>query len=614
MLFSVSVTAQNYDKFSCAELNDKAMAIYLTNPDLALQLLKKAEIKTEDSKDEHLKGLTINNLAILKRMKGDYLQSKKLSEKATLLSNSPNTKASIANNLGSCNRALGAYKVAIKHYLEALKYYEGQNKIKEQATVNNNIGLVFVDLQQFEKAKKYNNNALELFIKLKDKKGLSESYNNIAIVLANQDSLEKSILFFRKSLKIEESLKDKKGIAESLNNVGGVHYYLGKIDSALFYFKKSAEIETGLKNFSGVAESYNNIAQVYIENKNLESAKQYIDSAYNYSKKSKVTADILASLDNYIQYNEANKSFFEANKIIKKYHVIKDSVLKISNLKDINELETKYQTAKKEKLILEKEAENKIKTTWLIIISLLTLFIGLIGFLIYRQQKLKNKQQQQEFQLKSAIAQIETQNQLHEQRLSISRDLHDNIGAQLTFVISSVDNLKFGNQITDSKITNQLTKISDFTKSTIIELRDTIWAMNTNEFTFEDLRSRIFNFIEKAKSVKEDIRFNFNVDDSIKDMKFSSIIGINLYRVIQEAVNNALKYAEATEIEVKVIKQNKQLVIEIIDNGNGFDTENVEYGNGLQNMKKRIDEVDGTFTINSTINKGTTISILLSKI
>ena len=93
----------------------------------------------------------------------------------------------------------------------------------------------------------------------------------------------------------------------------------------------------------------------------------------------------------------------------------------------------------------------------------------------------------------------ENQNKLHEQRLAISRDLHDNIGAQLTFIISSVENLKFGFPNIDNKIKNQLTKVGDFTRETIIELRDTIWAMNSNEFAIQDLKIRLTNFIEKAK-------------------------------------------------------------------------------------------------------------------
>jgi len=611
--FPLFLAAQNYDNLSCRELNDKAMDVYLSNPKLAAQLLEKAAAKTNTAENKSLKGLTLNNQAILKRMNGEFLESKKMSEKALTYSNTSVVKASIYNNLGACNRSLGSYEQAIKYYLSALKLYEKRKDSKKQGTVDNNIGLVFSDLQQFEKAKAYHKKALAVFTKIKDKKGLSESYNNLAIVLASQDSLAKAGDFFRKSLRIEEGLKDKKGIAESLNNVGGVHYYLGAIDSALYYFKKSAAMERALKNFSGVAASYNNIAMVYIENKKLPSAKQYIDSAYSYSEKSKVATDLLASLDNYRQYHEASNNFAEANKMMKKYYAIKDSLQKQTSVKDLNELETKYQTAKKEKMLLEKEIEVKNTRYSLIGVTLLAVFVGLVGFLIYRQQKIKNKQQEQEFQLKSAIAAIESQNKLQEQRLSISRDLHDNIGAQLTFVISSVDNLKFGNQITDSKISNQLTKISDFTKSTIIELRDTIWAMNTSEFSFEDLRSRIFNFIEKAKTAKENIAFNFEVNESLQDQKFSSIIGINLYRTIQEAVNNALKYSDADEISVKVASHYKKMKVEIRDNGKGFNIDKVTHGNGLNNMIKRIEEIGGSCEIDSHLKQGTTIRILIGK-
>jgi signal transduction histidine kinase len=288
-------------------------------------------------------------------------------------------------------------------------------------------------------------------------------------------------------------------------------------------------------------------------------------------------------------------------------------LLNIENLKAVQEIQTKYQTAAKEKQLLQKETEIKNSRNKLIVVSLLTMFSILIGFLIYRQQKLKNKQQEQEFELQSAISQIETQNKLHEQRLSISRDLHDNIGAQLTFIISSVDNLKFANAITDSKISNQLNKISDFTKDTIIELRDTIWAMNTNEFTFEDLRSRIFNFIEKAKAAKENIVFKFTIDEKLKDIKLSSLVGLNLYRTIQETINNSVKHSDGNQISVEVSESNDQIKIEISDNGKGFDIETIEIGNGLHNMEKRIEEVKGSFQIHSEPNKGTKTVVFLPK-
>src|SRR5690606_32547763 len=97
----------------------------------------------------------------------------------------------------------------------------------------------------------------------------------------------------------------------------------------------------------------------------------------------------------------------------------------------------------------------------------LALVLMLIGYLFYKQQKLKNDQLLKENELKDALLKIETQSRLQEQRLRISRDLHDNIGAQLTFIISSIDNLKYGFDIKDEKLTAKLNTISNFTSSTI---------------------------------------------------------------------------------------------------------------------------------------------------
>jgi signal transduction histidine kinase len=233
-----------------------------------------------------------------------------------------------------------------------------------------------------------------------------------------------------------------------------------------------------------------------------------------------------------------------------------------------------------------------------------------IGYLVYRQQRQKNSQIIQENKLKSAIASIESQNKLQEQRLSISRDLHDNIGSQLTFIISSVDNVKYGFDITNEKLDNKLTNISSFAKDTILELRDTIWAMNSNEIIFEDLEIRINNFIEKAKLSKENISFSFIIDENLKNKKLTSVEGMNIYRTIQEAINNALKYAEADIIAVNIKQQNDQTAINIKDNGKGFDELIVEKGNGLKNMKKRVEDIGGIFSLNSS-TEGTKIEILI---
>jgi signal transduction histidine kinase len=316
------------------------------------------------------------------------------------------------------------------------------------------------------------------------------------------------------------------------------------------------------------------------------------------------TYQYLASVYGYLKVPDSTNYF------ISKSNKIQIAILDATVIKQTNELETKYQTTKKEKQIIQQQAEVKKRNLYLVGLSGLILLLGIIAYLINRQQKQKLAQQEQEYQLKNAISQIETQNKLQEQRLSISRDLHDNIGAQLTFIISSVDNVKYAFDITNEKLDQKLTNISSFAKETILELRDTIWAMNHNEISYEDLEIRINNYIEKAKQSKDQISFSFAIEDVLKTKRLTSVEGMNIYRTIQEAINNAIKYANASIISVNVKEQDGQTKITISDNGSGFDTETTESGNGLQNMKKRIEEIGGKFVLSSSI-EGTKIEVLV---
>ncbi|RYG41591.1 MAG: hypothetical protein EOO01_24820 [Chitinophagaceae bacterium] len=151
-----------------------------------------------------------------------------------------------------------------------------------------------------------------------------------------------------------------------------------------------------------------------------------------------------------------------------------------------------------------------------------------------------------------------------------------------------------------SKIDEKLQHISQFTQSTIIELRDTIWAMNQAEISFEDLRTRIYNFIEKARLARQDISFSFEIDATLRELKVTSVQGMNIYRSIQEAVNNAIKHSRASHVEVAIKREDDDVEIVITDNGVGFDQATIHDGNGLGNIKKRITDIGGAVTVQSS--------------
>lgn len=502
----------------------------------------------------------------------------------------------------------------------------------------------------FDENIKYSLQAIKLFEKLKHTEFLAREYGELGFRMSKRHPV-KGLYYMQKGMKISESNHHIQPLLSIYNNYGTLKKNEKQIDSALFYLKKCLQLKQQIKDKAGIPYSLNNIAEIKIEQRKFKEAKELIHQAFKLRLE---LNDYYGISDSYAyfgdlyqaegKYELAIKNFKSSVAIADKYgfnnlqrhgylmlsqcfeklnnsteaflnykkHIqFKDSILNKESNDKIAELEVKFETKEKEKLLLEKEIEVQDSRMKLIVSFSLIGLVLLLAFFIYRQQKLKLKQQQQEFELKNAIAEIETQNKLHEQRLAISRDLHDNIGAQLTFIISSVDNLKFGFPEMEQKIQTKLHAISDFTKMTIIELRDTIWAMNANEFTFDDLSARIFNFIEKAKSAKEDIQFKISIDENVKQLHFSSLVGINIYRTIQEAINNAVKYAHCSEISVDVKTTESKLKIQIKDNGIGFNLDEIELGNGLHNMKKRIEDIGGALQINSAENRGTEILIIL---
>lgn len=277
------------------------------------------------------------------------------------------------------------------------------------------------------------------------------------------------------------------------------------------------------------------------------------------------------------------------------------------------DLETRYQTEKKDAEIAQQQAQIRNRTIQLGGSLLLALILGVVGYLLYSQQKLKNRQLYQEAELKAALVRIETQNKLQEQRELISRDLHDNIGAQLTFIISAIENLKYFDPIKE-QLTQRYDTIANFTKQTITELRDTIWAMNAGQINWEQLSTRMSDYMQRADQSGTSVNFSFSKIESLpKDLRFTSSDGIQVYRILQEAVQNAMKHAKAQSIQVEISASDDKIHLKIKDDGRGFDSSEESLGNGLSNMHKRTEALGGRLEIESAIEKGTTVKLSLPR-
>jgi len=514
----------------------------------------------------------------------------------------------------------GDLDARLEYNFKALRIFEQHELKMEEAYLNAEIGYQ-MKRDDMTKAEAYMNRGMKLAEQGVFENVLDRIYNNYGVLKEMQGQLDSALYFYEKGLELVKKRDFKEGYPYSYSNLGGVYGQQGKYDLARSYFEKARQLREEIGDQKGIAENFTQIGEVYLaEGKNQE--------AISYFKKAVPVAHAqdyrFLEQYTYQQLSQAYKNLRQTDSALfylERYGVFKDSINGLEVDKKIAELNLNYETEKKENQILEqraqlaeKDLEVRRKNAFIYGSLALAFILGLVGYLIYSRQKLKNSQLQKEHELQVALANIETQNRLQEQRLRISRDLHDNIGSQLTFIISSIDNLKYQLKDADSGILEKLSMISAFTSTTINELRDTIWAMNKEKISVEDLQTRISNFIERAQCSKDSVQFSFDFNTKrAPDFIFTSIEGVNIYRVIQEAVNNALKYAEAHNIQVTMqVWDADQFKVAVVDDGNGFDLKNHKQGNGLGNMKKRAQDIGATLQIETQPTQGTRV-ILQSK-
>ncbi len=235
--------------------------------------------------------------------------------------------------------------------------------------------------------------------------------------------------------------------------------------------------------------------------------------------------------------------------------------------------------------------------------EMLVLTIGLgLRYVGLRREK--------EYQQKLAY---ENQLKLLVEKERISQDLHDNVGSQLSIIASNLDNIQFlaeKQQLSSQKIEN----INEFVREAIQSLRDTIWATHKENFMLDEFSARVQQYLQKQFQEIENCQIRTNFEDI--PLQLSSTQALNLFRIVQESLNNIMKHAHATQITInlRAIKNDYGLLLEVIDNGIGFDLnqkkEDAHWG--LVNMQKRASEIKAILKIES--GNGTKISIELDNL
>ncbi|GAB3794031.1 hypothetical protein GCM10028819_06800 [Spirosoma humi] len=230
------------------------------------------------------------------------------------------------------------------------------------------------------------------------------------------------------------------------------------------------------------------------------------------------------------------------------------------------------------------------------------------------EKLIKERTVQQQRVYESEVQTLGLKNNLLVEKERIARDLHDNVGAHLAFVVTNLTHISDQAEktpITDGqRLSGQLRTIVTHTREAVKLLRETIWAIHQESFTVEEFAERLNQYINRYVHETNGLHVDVQVSGS-QAYKLSSSQVLNLFRIVQEALNNVVKHARATEAIVKLsVEADGHINLRIHDNGQGFSWTNgavASHHYGLRNMETRAQELGGTFRV--FIEEGTTVEV-----
>ncbi len=242
---------------------------------------------------------------------------------------------------------------------------------------------------------------------------------------------------------------------------------------------------------------------------------------------------------------------------------------------------------------------------WFRLLAILFFVCCIAGIIIWIQKQRHRKQ----------IRAMELSKKIQLERERISRDLHDTVGTQLSLISNNIEWVAHPLKvISEGEKAEKLQFVNNTARDIIATLRETIWALSKEQISLEEFSDKLKAFVQRQFLVYPGIALKFR-----EEINEQIILGpseaLNLFRICQEAIANALKYAEASNISIDIQNTEGRYRISIIDDGKGFDVNSVDVSlhNGLENMKYRAADISSTIEINSVIGKGSRVLIIKNR-
>lgn len=510
---------------------------------------------------------------------------------------------------------LGVYEESLIYSQQGLEWAKKADDINAVAYQLADIAIIYHEFKDFDKGVEYGKICFSTAVDGgADSNHKAYCLNAIGINFDDWNKPDSALAYHFKIFELDP-VPDSMDIKFTFNNIGNTLMKTGQYVQAEQYLLTSLDLARKLNSPYTYAGSFTNLGQLKTKQKNFRQAGIYFDSALHYAMESQSLEKIRDTYFDLYTFNKERGDLQQALEYQDKFYVLKDSIFKNERLKTVSELEAKYQTSVKDKQILEQNAElmqkeDQFNRAVLVALFLIVLIGMLVIILLLNKSRFKRKQQLLEKELQIQLQEASIQAALSSQELERKRfaqDLHDGMGQ----LISSL-RLLLGNINNTSPMEYRVEVVSKSEKI-IDEMQKEIRGIAFNLMPQTLIQ---FGLVPALKEMSIRITSSGQVMVSVNAFdvpeRLSEIQEISLYRIIQEWVNNILKYANAPKIEIQLVGHEKELSITIEDTGNGFDTRILESssGNGWRNIKSRVKLIQGELEIDSVPDRaGTTLII-----
>ena len=513
--------------------------------------------------------------------------------------------------VGSYESALNNIKIATKQY-GALKDTVGLitayqwNSIIYHDTKEYILGIEY-GLKAYDLANKYKSKTADLKAKV---------LNAIAINYDDNGDFDMAIAYHKKVIALKYELSDTLKLAPTYNNIGNSLMKKGDYKTAKLFFLKNKVITELKKSKYGQATVYTNLGTVAYLNQNWKDAAYFLNKAESISFEINDVEKIQDVLFQQYKYYEAHSNLTKALNYLTSYYQLKDSLLNIDKINALQKLETHYKTKEKEteieqqQLVITNQGLLLQKNTILIIaLIVLVLLLLLVGFLI--KTRLTKKQQltlqQKEIDYKEAqLASIISAQE--KERARFSSDLHDSFGQTISILKMNIKTVQ--QELAPSTKSESLFEDS---KKMLNAMYDELRAVCANLMPTTLQKLGLVDALnEFAQRVNNSGQINISISNFGLTSRMDDLQEIALYRIVQEWVNNILKYGNAKTVLVQITADFEEVTITIEDNGMGFDKALLAEtkGNGWKNINSRIKFLNGTVEVDTNQNRNGTTLIL----